>query len=63
MHRNCYEDFIERSETIMRQYRLGDPLDEETTMGPLASTQAPDYLDRQVADAEQRGAEVIHGGR
>ena len=63
VHRNCYEDFIERSETIMRQYRLGDPLDEETTMGPLASAQAPDYLDHQVADAEQRGAEVILGGR
>jgi len=63
VHRNCYEAFIERSDTIMRQYRLEDPLDEETTMGPLASAQAPDYLDRQVADAERRGAEVILGGR
>ena len=55
VHRNVYEAFIERAEAIMRRYRLGDPLDEGTTMGPLASSQAPDFLDRQVADAVATG--------
>ena len=63
VHRNVYQAFIERAEAIMRRYQMGDPLDEGTTMGPLASSHAPDFLDRQVADAVQRGAQVILGGR
>jgi len=47
----------------MSEYRLGDPLDENSTMGPLASRAALDLLDRQVADAVARGARLILGGK
>jgi len=63
VHRSCYDAFIERAEAVMSAYRLGDPLDENTTMGPLASRAALDLLDRQVADAVARGARLILGGR
>jgi len=63
VHRSCYDAFIERAEAAMTEYRLGDPLDENTTMGPLASRAALDLLDRQVADAVARGARLILGGR
>ena len=63
VHRNLYENFIERAKVVMRRYCLGDPLAEETTLGPLASPSAPEYLDRQVDDAKQRGAELILGGK
>ena len=63
VHRNCYDAFIERAEAVMSEYRLGDPLDENTTMGPLASRAALDLLDRQVADAVARGARLILGGK
>lgn len=63
VHRSCYDVFIERAEAAMSEYRLGDPLDENTTMGSLASSAALDLLDRQVADAVARGARLILGGK
>jgi acyl-CoA reductase-like NAD-dependent aldehyde dehydrogenase len=63
VHRSCYDVFIERAEAVMSEYRLGDPLDENTTMGPLASSAALDLLDHQVADAVARGARLILGGK
>lgn len=63
VHRSRYDAFIERAEAVLSEYRLGDPLDENTTMGPLASRTALDLLDRQVADAVARGARLIVGGR
>jgi hypothetical protein len=61
VHRSCYDVFIERVEAVMSEYRLGDPLDENTTVGPLASSATLDLLDHQVADAVARGARLILG--
>jgi acyl-CoA reductase-like NAD-dependent aldehyde dehydrogenase len=63
VHRKVYEAFLERSRPILERYRLGDPLDEQTTMGPLARRQALDLLERQVEDAVRRGARLLLGGK
>jgi acyl-CoA reductase-like NAD-dependent aldehyde dehydrogenase len=55
--------FLERAKKLVDEYVLGDPLDEKTTMGPLASAAALDVLEKQVADARKRGARVLAGGR
>jgi acyl-CoA reductase-like NAD-dependent aldehyde dehydrogenase len=47
----------------MERYRLGDPLDEETTLGPLANRSALDLLERRVEEAVRRGARLLLGGR
>jgi acyl-CoA reductase-like NAD-dependent aldehyde dehydrogenase len=47
----------------LQAYRLGDPLDERTTMGPLASRSALDTLEAQVQDAVRRGGKLRLGGR
>jgi acyl-CoA reductase-like NAD-dependent aldehyde dehydrogenase len=47
----------------MRAYRLGDPRDEATTMGPLASRDAIVVLEGQVAHAVGHGARLLAGGR
>jgi acyl-CoA reductase-like NAD-dependent aldehyde dehydrogenase len=44
-------------------YRVGDPLDEATDIGPLARADQLDVLDAQVADAVAKGARVVCGGR
>jgi acyl-CoA reductase-like NAD-dependent aldehyde dehydrogenase len=46
----------------MMRYRMGDPLDEATTLGPLADHRAPEQLQRQVDDALQRGARLVFDG-
>ena len=63
VHRTLYDAFVEKSLAALRQYRLGDPLDEKTTMGPLASRHALDVLQQQVDDAMARGGRLLLGGK
>lgn len=42
--------------------RLGPPLDDATTMGPVANEPTAAKVDRHLADAVGKGARVVHGG-
>jgi acyl-CoA reductase-like NAD-dependent aldehyde dehydrogenase len=63
VHRARYRDFLDRAHALLTQYRLGDPLDERTTMGPLARRNALRFLEGQVRDAVRRGARLLLGGK
>jgi acyl-CoA reductase-like NAD-dependent aldehyde dehydrogenase len=63
VHQALYPAFLERATELMQAYRLGDPLDEATTMGPLVDRAARDKLEAHVADALARGARLLTGGR
>jgi acyl-CoA reductase-like NAD-dependent aldehyde dehydrogenase len=62
VHRDVYDEFLERAQPLIRAYRLGDPLDPQTTMGPLASNTAPGELQAQVEAAVQAGARLVTQG-
>jgi succinate-semialdehyde dehydrogenase/glutarate-semialdehyde dehydrogenase len=47
----------------MAALRVGDPLDERTELGPLASAQGRDDLEDQVRRSVRQGAEVLCGGQ
>jgi acyl-CoA reductase-like NAD-dependent aldehyde dehydrogenase len=55
--------FLERMVGLASQIRLGDPLAEETQMGPLATAGQIDCVEREVAIAVQQGGKVLHGGK
>ncbi|MDC0937331.1 aldehyde dehydrogenase family protein [Pirellulales bacterium] len=63
VHRDRYDEFLERALPLVADLRLGDPLDESTTMGPMASSAAPAELQAQVDQAVRRGARLLAGGR
>lgn len=63
VHRDLYEPFLEKAAVVLAEYTLGDPLEDSTTMGPLASASAPGFLQQQVDDALQRGARLLVGGQ
>ena len=63
VHEARVDEFLERAAEVMGAYRLGDPLEEGTTMGPLATVQGLERLERQVADAIERGGRLVCGGR
>jgi succinate-semialdehyde dehydrogenase/glutarate-semialdehyde dehydrogenase len=50
--------FVER----MAALRVGDPMDEATDLGPLATPEALDSLEEQVTRTIQMGARVLLGG-
>ena len=56
------EEFTKRFAAEIGRLRLGDGLDPETTLGPLAHDRRPPAMAALVDDAVSRGAEVITGG-
>ena len=48
-----------RSSTLTRQYRLGDPLDPETTLGPMVRTGRRRFVRAQVGEAVGAGAQPL----
>ncbi len=63
VHRRVYDGFLDRARRVLERYKLGNPLDESTTLGPLARRSALDTLDAQVRDAEAGGARLLLGGK
>ena len=55
-------EFTTRFAAEIGQLRLGDGLDPETTLGPLAHDRRPPAIAALVDDAVARGAEVVTGG-
>jgi acyl-CoA reductase-like NAD-dependent aldehyde dehydrogenase len=62
VHAARYDDFLAEATRLLGSYRLGDPLDETTTLGPLIDAAALERVQHQVADARVRGARVLQGG-
>lgn len=54
-----YPAFVERFAALTRQYVLGNPLDEATTLGPLVNPGAADFVREQIADAQALGAKAL----
>jgi succinate-semialdehyde dehydrogenase/glutarate-semialdehyde dehydrogenase len=64
VHEAVREEFVALlAEQVERQVRLGDPLDEATTLGPVNNDPVAAKMDEHVADAVGRGATVVTGGR
>ncbi|HZR81738.1 MAG TPA: aldehyde dehydrogenase family protein [Candidatus Binatia bacterium] len=63
VHARVADEFLERARAVLERYRLGDPLDESTTLGPLAIRHNLDVVEAQVEDAVRTGARVLLGGR
>jgi len=63
VHESVYEAFLERATLAVQAYKLGDPLEETTTMGPLVDAAARERVERHVLDALARGARLVCGGR
>jgi acyl-CoA reductase-like NAD-dependent aldehyde dehydrogenase len=56
VHESLYEPFTRGCLELIRQYRLGDPLDPETTLGPVVRTAAADAVRAQVRASVEAGA-------
>jgi len=53
--------FQEKLVRGLKSLRVGDPMDEETQVGPLAAKDFAGILEAQVEDAKQKGASVVYG--
>ena len=55
-HRDVYDRFVDGLVEVARGYRLDDPSDPETTLGPLARPAAADFVRAQIEEAVAAGA-------
>ena len=62
VHETIAPEFERRFVESMRVLRVGDPMDPGTDVGPLASEQILEDLDRQVRRSVELGARVLTGG-
>ena len=56
VHADVFDTFVERAVALVRDYRLGSPLDPATTLGPMVRASAADFVRGQVAEALTQGA-------
>jgi len=53
-----YDRFVEKAVAIVKAYKLGNPLDPETTIGPMANTRFAAEVRSQIAEAVKAGAKA-----
>lgn len=63
IHEAVADKFLEKYTEAFRQVKMGDPLDESTTLGPLSSKDAVETLTKQVEEAVKNGATLHYGGK
>ena len=62
VHTDVFDEFTRRFAEQVAALTVGDPMDEATAVGPLATESGRDELAEQVADAVAKGATVLTGG-
>jgi succinate-semialdehyde dehydrogenase/glutarate-semialdehyde dehydrogenase len=62
VHEAVHDEFVERLVKEAGEVRLGDPLADDTTMGPLNNSPVAEKVDRHLEDARDRRVEVLAGG-
>jgi acyl-CoA reductase-like NAD-dependent aldehyde dehydrogenase len=59
VHSTLFDDFVEGAVAAVSAYRLGDPVDPETNLGPMVRTAAAEYVRGQIEDALAAGARTL----
>lgn len=59
VHESLYDEFVAKAVEIVKGYKLGNPLEQDTDIGPMAAVRFADEVRKQVADAVADGA-VAH---
>jgi succinate-semialdehyde dehydrogenase/glutarate-semialdehyde dehydrogenase len=62
IHESVAADFEKKFVTRMKNLRIGDPFDEKTELGPLATASAVKDLDADVQKSIKAGAKLLTGG-
>jgi succinate-semialdehyde dehydrogenase / glutarate-semialdehyde dehydrogenase len=63
VHEEIADEFERRFVQSMAALKVGDPMEEDTDMGPLATPQILEDVDSQVRESVEAGARVLTGGK
>ncbi|MGI9503655.1 MAG: aldehyde dehydrogenase family protein, partial [Geminicoccaceae bacterium] len=54
-----FQDFVDKAVAIVEGYKLGNPLDEATTLGPMAQRRFADEVRAQIDESTGKGAKAL----
>ena len=63
IHNSRKQEFIERMKEIISKLKVGDPMQEDTDMGPMININAAKRIEEQVNQLVSEGAKVVCGGK
>jgi succinate-semialdehyde dehydrogenase / glutarate-semialdehyde dehydrogenase len=63
IHEKIHDEFLKRFVARVSAITVGDPMDETTELGPLATAAIRDGLDAQVKESVAKGARLLTGGK
>jgi acyl-CoA reductase-like NAD-dependent aldehyde dehydrogenase len=58
VHESLFDSFVEKSVALVESYKLGNPLDNTTTLGPMAHIRFATEVRAQIAEAKAAGAKA-----
>lgn len=53
---NIHDDFVKAVQKVLEGYKVGDPNDKETQIGPVVSKRSKEAIEAQIKDAVSKGA-------
>jgi acyl-CoA reductase-like NAD-dependent aldehyde dehydrogenase len=61
-HRSVFDEMVDRLTAFARVLKVGDPLEDDTLVGPVITTTHRDRVESFVARGREEGAEIVFGG-
>ena len=58
VHESLFDTFVEKAVAVVKGYKLGNPLDEATTIGPMANVRFAEEVRAQIKEALEMGAKA-----
>ncbi len=63
IHNSRKQEFIDRMKTVLSNLKVGNPMDEDTDMGPMINIAAAERIENQVNEMVSKGAKLVFGGK
>ena len=63
IHNSRKQEFIDRMKEVISNLKVGDPMKEDTDMGPMININAAKRIEEQVNQMVSEGATIVCGGR
>ena len=62
LHEDIYKSFMDKFVAATKKLKIGNPLEEETDIGPMINLGAAEQIEEWISEAVQKGARLLTGG-
>jgi len=62
-HTDIYDEFVDKFISYAAKWKIGNPLDRETDLGPMISRQEAERVESWINEAAAGGAKILWGGK